>query len=288
MYHFYKKENLYLRRALYEAYGKKCVYCGEWLKPKDMQVDHILAVNAVGSYDSDFGQYLTELQANGFDVEKPDYIENYILCCAKCNLDKRNKNFTVASLRYYHEMAIEKTDRILRLIEKYRNGGNADDFEVNQEDSLQYLEPKLKKYVLRKFEEYKAQDIAVRTPQLLRMLLEYEDRSIIDIFNGYEMNDGNRYGDFLRDFFKEIDEKYETEGQTYREEDWVSFQYLLDKTEKSLREEGNENYITVNILCYAILNYREGATTKMIQNQLGSDQFKQLKKYILENRIPSF
>lgn len=288
MYHFYKKENSYLRRALYEVYGKKCVYCGEWLKPKDMQVDHILAVNAVGSYDPDFGQYLTELQANGFDVEKPDYIENYILCCAKCNLDKRNKNFTVASLRYYHEMAIEKADRILRLIEKYRNGGNADDFEVNQEDSLQYLEPKLKKYVLRKFEEYKAQDIAVRTPQLLRMLLEYEDRSIIDIFNGYEMNDGNRYGDFLRGFFKEIDEKYETEGQTYREEDWVSFQHLLDKAEESVREEGNEKYITVNILCYAILNCREGATTQMIQNQLGSNQFKQLKKYILENRIPSF
>lgn len=287
MYHYYKKENPYLRRALYEAYGKKCVYCGEELRPKDMQVDHILATNAIKSDDQELNQYLEELRANGFDTEKPDYIENYILCCASCNLNKNNQTFEVSNLRFYHDMAEKKTEKILSLIEKHKKGTDVSDFTPENDVSIRYLEPDLKEYILQKFNDYKTRDISVRTPQLLLMLLTYPGKNIVDIFNAYEMNDGRKYGEFLIDFFCDIDKKYEMKGQSYREEDWTAFLRVLEKAKEVLRSEKYKDHITANMLCFTILNYREGATINMIQNQMGIDYFEQLKVYVLEDRIPS-
>lgn len=113
MYHHYSKNDPYVRKALYEAYSKKCAYCGDIIQPKNMHVDHILATNAKKSDDNDFNQYIDELNSDGFIL---DSIENYRPSCAACNLKKNNKNFSVATLRFYHHEASEKSSKVLSII----------------------------------------------------------------------------------------------------------------------------------------------------------------------------
>ncbi len=117
MYHPYSKDNPFVRKALYEAYSKKCAYCGDLLQPKNMHVDHILATNAKKSGEVSFNDYIDELNRDGFIL---DSIENYRPSCAACNLKKNNKNFSVATLRFYHDEAQSKSTQILSLIEKYQ------------------------------------------------------------------------------------------------------------------------------------------------------------------------
>ncbi|WP_298536001.1 hypothetical protein, partial [uncultured Methanobrevibacter sp.] len=85
--------------------------------PKNMHVDHILATNAKKTDDSDFNQYIDELNNDGFIV---DSIENYRPSCAACNLKKNNKNFSVATLRFYHHEASEKSSKVLSIIAQYQ------------------------------------------------------------------------------------------------------------------------------------------------------------------------
>lgn len=127
MYHKYSKNNPHVRKALYEAYSKKCAYCGDLMKPKNMHVDHILATKAKKSDDKDFNQYIDELNSDGFIL---DSIENYRPSCAACNLKKDNKNFTVSTLRFYHDEATRKSSKVLSIIEQSQlQGGSFDDFD---------------------------------------------------------------------------------------------------------------------------------------------------------------
>lgn len=118
MYHPYSKNDPHVRKALYEIYSKKCYYCGDLIKPKNMHVDHILATNSQKENDAEFNQYLDELLRGGFVV---DCIENYLPTCAACNLTKSNRNFSVANLRFFHGEAQKRADRIVREINKYNN-----------------------------------------------------------------------------------------------------------------------------------------------------------------------
>ncbi len=287
MYHLYKKEDPCLRKAIYEAYNGKCLYCGRLLKPREMQVDHILARKAVRSDDREFNEYLIELRENGFDPEKPDYIENYVLCCGPCNLEKRNHNFEVSHLRYYHDTAMKKAEGILRKTEAYKTGTDVMDFREAADEPLEYLEPVLKEYLLQKFDSYQAQDEAVQTPQLLLMLLTYPHSSLQCIFNGYEMIGDCRYGDWLVAFFKQTDLKYKSMKRCYREQNWTAFLRILEKAKEVFDREKYADYITANILCYAILEFSGGTTVEMMRGQIGDERFSKLKKFILEDRIPS-
>lgn len=128
MYHPYSKDNPFVRKALYETYSKKCVYCGDLIQPKNMHVDHILATNAKTSDDDELNQYIDELMSDGFVL---DSIENYHPSCASCNIKKSNKNFTVASLRFYHNEAKDKSSKVLKKIEQFKD----------QEVSFAYFDP---------------------------------------------------------------------------------------------------------------------------------------------------
>ncbi len=115
-----KKENTLLRKALYHAYGEKCMYCGEPIAYKEMQVDHILATNHVDPGDDETKKYIEELEKNRFDISNPDYVENYLPVCGPCNRLKLNKVFGVSTLRFYHEAAMWHTPKVLELWEKYK------------------------------------------------------------------------------------------------------------------------------------------------------------------------
>lgn len=155
-------------------------------------------------------------------------------------------------------------------------------------DRLKYLDCNLKEYILQKFEWYKAQNIAVQTPQLLLMLLTYSDDNIVrSIFDIYKTEDGISYGTYLIEFFQKIDIQYKSTGRLYREQHWRAFLWLLKNAEEVLHSRKDKTCITVNILCYAILNYSSGTTVEMIQRQMGKEEFKNVINYILNDALPS-
>lgn len=117
-YHPYSKSDPLVRKALYEAYSKKCAYCGDLIQPKNMHVDHILATNAAEVCDIEFETYMDELRHDGFIL---DSIENYRPSCASCNLKKNNRNFSVANLRFFHSEALGKVPKVLSIIDKYKD-----------------------------------------------------------------------------------------------------------------------------------------------------------------------
>ncbi|WP_455040567.1 P-loop NTPase [Granulicatella adiacens] len=117
MFHQYKKDSSYLRSAIFKAYKEKCAYCGRTIQQRDMQIDHILPSNPQATVDNEVKEYFTELNRDGFIV---DSIENYLPSCAACNREKTNQIFKVANLRFYHEMALNHVEKILRLIDKQK------------------------------------------------------------------------------------------------------------------------------------------------------------------------
>ena len=111
------KSNLALRNALYEAYNRICPYCGQPIANlRDMEVDHILATHY--QQRPELQRYLEFLTSCGFDIEKPNYIENYFPIHGYCNKDKSNR-VNEFSLPYWHDIAIQHTPRVLRLMGKY-------------------------------------------------------------------------------------------------------------------------------------------------------------------------
>ena len=61
----------------------------------------------------------------------------------------------------------------------------------------------------------------------------------------------------------------------------------MEKAKEVFDREKYADYITANILCYAILEFSGGTTVEMMRGQIGDERFSKLKKFILEDRIPS-
>lgn len=118
------KSDIYLRRAMWESYKKKCVYCGIALEVRHMEVDHILPVDEkkiTTIKDPDLKLYIDELNKNSFEK---NCIENYILTCSDCNKKKKNYSFSASSFRFYHEYASRHVPDILKRIERTKRGIN--------------------------------------------------------------------------------------------------------------------------------------------------------------------
>lgn len=115
-FHSCSKNDPALRYALYEAYNRICPYCGEPFGAiSEMQVDHVLPTR----YEDrpELQDYIAFLKSCGFDLKKPDYVENYLPSHGNCNRIKSNKvnEFT---LPFRHEIAFRHAKRVLELMEK--------------------------------------------------------------------------------------------------------------------------------------------------------------------------
>ncbi len=118
-YHVIDKKNIWLRRATWESYHKKCVYCGVPMEIRHMQIDHILPSSddeIEKNLDTELQKYIKELRHKGF---KKDCVENYISCCSDCNVKKKNHLFSVATFRFYHEFVARHVEDIWRRYEQY-------------------------------------------------------------------------------------------------------------------------------------------------------------------------
>lgn len=118
-YHICPQNDKYLRKALYKAYNEICPYCGRPISSiRAMQVDHIFATKAEKC--SALQDYLEYLNSCGFNLKKPDYIENYFPAHVHCNRDKANR-INEYSLPYWHDIAAQHTPRVIQLMMQYKS-----------------------------------------------------------------------------------------------------------------------------------------------------------------------
>ncbi len=118
-FHKQSKDDQAFRRALYEAYNHICPYCNRIIDSiRDMQVDHILPQEYKEC--PELKKYFSYLQDRGFDISKPDYVENYMPSHGYCNRDKSN-NVELFSILARHERAERMKRKVLKLYEKYKN-----------------------------------------------------------------------------------------------------------------------------------------------------------------------
>jgi len=112
-----KKDHKPLRHAIFEAYNWICPYCGNPLTYREMQVDHILPARYPAP--AALKPYIEYLKQMGFDVDHPDYIENYFPSHGPCNRDKSNRvnEFT---LPYWHLIAAQRAKKVIELMRKYQ------------------------------------------------------------------------------------------------------------------------------------------------------------------------
>lgn len=130
-FHVVSKSDEFLRQAMWECYQHRCVYCGELIEPRQMQIDHIFPTDEKrirNSNDSDLKAYIEELKQRGFEKNS---IENYLVSCADCNNKKKNYEFNAANFRYYHELAGRHVPSILKRIEQIKRKFSSFPVETN-------------------------------------------------------------------------------------------------------------------------------------------------------------
>ena len=86
------------------------------LSMREMQVDHILPTKY--RVPPELEGYVNYLKESGFDLEQPDYVENYLPAHGSCNRDKTNL-IRDYPLIFWHEIALRKSKKVLELAEKY-------------------------------------------------------------------------------------------------------------------------------------------------------------------------
>ena len=134
-FHKYRQNEKPLRDALHEAYGGECRYCGRALDRNTMEVEHIIPKEweeRLKMTDDATKRYLYRLEKQGFALNDPDCIENYLIACKPCNIKKSNEIRDAIMLNEYFAYALKHTPKVLELIPKYkmmRSGKPFDDAE---------------------------------------------------------------------------------------------------------------------------------------------------------------
>ena len=115
-----KQDNQAMRRALFAVYDRICPYCGNPMTYREMQVDHILPKGFQPTLA--LKPYVDWLEACGFDMEKPDYIENYFPAHGHCNRDKSNR-INEFTLPYWHLIAAHRAKQVVEQMKREEKEG---------------------------------------------------------------------------------------------------------------------------------------------------------------------
>lgn len=103
----------YERTAIWMAHSKKCIYCGESIQFRDLEIDHILPASL-----EDEPQKLISLKetlglSQEFDINTA---YNFVPVHDWCNKKKTNRVFAECNLRFFLEIAQGKLETIEKLI----------------------------------------------------------------------------------------------------------------------------------------------------------------------------
>ena len=115
-----KQDNQAMRRALLEVYKHICPYCRDTLKAGELQVDHILPKGFQPTLA--LKPYVEWLESCGFDLKKPDYIENYFPAHGSCNRAKSNR-INEFTLPYWHLIAAHRAKQVVEQMKREEKEG---------------------------------------------------------------------------------------------------------------------------------------------------------------------
>lgn len=140
------------------------------------------------------------------------------------------------------------------------------------------------------FQAYKQDNVAFRTPQILLQLLSIPNGRLEFIFNGFTVSGRSTepLGSYMIRICKQTDNKYRTSNrQLYDKKYELSFISLVDRAEAVRKKNGQEDAVSENLLCYSLLLDNSSSTVLKIKSKLSDEQFETLKKWVLEDYIPS-
>ncbi len=165
------------------------------------------------------------------------------------------------------------------------------------------LNPKLEAHLQEQFNYYERENIAVKTPQLLLMLLRYENCNILKVFNSLQIGTNRKYGDFLLTYFQAWNQHFQKNGISYEEKNFEDFlkvvKHGIQELKRELRQLDDEEYrdrwdslelgeyIPAHTLCYFILTQENSQTLDEMRKQIGPFLDK-LTSYIKINKVPTF
>lgn len=109
------------RRAIWEAHGKRCAYCGDPLQFRTLFIDHVIPQSASGAPLDDLLQRCG--LPNTFDIHSD---LNLVPSCRRCNLLKGDKLFEPPKLILILELARSKTSKVGDLRTRYESEEHAD------------------------------------------------------------------------------------------------------------------------------------------------------------------
>jgi HNH endonuclease len=121
------------RRALWEAHGRVCSYCGNPLNCREFQVDHLLPQK----YSSDLVA-LEEIKkqaglAADFSLQG---LENLLPSCRMCNSKKRDSIFLKQRLIFFLEIAARKKHIVEKLVSRFDREDQSDTLQEQLISSL--------------------------------------------------------------------------------------------------------------------------------------------------------
>jgi hypothetical protein len=105
------------RLALWMAYSKKCVYCGDPLKFAEMDIDHIIPAS-LSQRPEELESLLSKLSVpSDYCLES---LKNLVPAHRFCNQRKSDQIFNESSARYFLAIAEQKFDAITNLASKLK------------------------------------------------------------------------------------------------------------------------------------------------------------------------
>jgi len=106
------KFNLIERQSLYEAYDKRCFYCGELVYFRELQIDHIVPENLIHKKEK-YETFITQSRLpNSFQINS---YQNWVPSHSRCNNRKSGVMFDKKTTLYYLELAKRKIDKIQKI-----------------------------------------------------------------------------------------------------------------------------------------------------------------------------
>ncbi len=242
------KNNQILRNALWEVYGKKCVYCGRMIDVNHLQIDHIIPINNRKIEDNiEYDSYIKQLEDNGFIK---DCIINYLPSCISCNNTKRDNIYSVASLIYYHELTNRKTSKIIEYINKKKGKieKRKKEMEASSETDKALSKPRdfNKPKKITPSSEFKRYSYALKRVRIdaflpcnlkenLSCLIEFNQKGVSNCSFSY--NEEELFYIFFCDCQEELYEKQIFTKELKEGEVWINLPYTRFKSDIEVAEE---------------------------------------------------
>jgi 5-methylcytosine-specific restriction endonuclease McrA len=99
------KFNLIERQSLYDAYDRRCFYCGELVYFRELQIDHIVPENLIQNIEK---YELFIIESGLSDSFKINSYQNWVPSHSRCNNRKSGAMFEIKTTLYYLGLAERK------------------------------------------------------------------------------------------------------------------------------------------------------------------------------------